>query len=129
VLGRYVVIYFVEVFRGKGLDLGFDDPIEIVLREEEGDVVLLAETIQHFLIPLGEISGAVIGEGKADFLLFGEAGAADSDHLVAVGFDHADAVDAGLFSALDRAVAGEDAIVLINNDRAGCAVTLQGLLD
>jgi len=129
VLGCDVVVYLVEVFGGKGLDLGLEDAVEIVLRKEEGDVVLLAEAVQHLLIPLGEISGAVIGEGKADLLLFGKAGAADSDHFVAVGLDHADAIYAGLLSALDSAVAGEDAVVLIDNDRAGCAVTLQGLLD
>ena len=128
-LGCDVVVYLVEVFGGKGLNLGLEDAVEIVLREEEGDVVLLAEAVEHLLIPLGEISGPVIGEGKADLLLFGEAGAADSDHLVAVGLDHADAVDAGFFSALNSAVAGEDAVVLIDDDRTGCAVTLQGFLD
>ena len=114
--GRDIVVYLVEVFRGKSLDLGLEDAVEIVLREEEGDVVLLAEAVQHLLIPLGKISGAVIGEGKADLLLFGQAGATDSDHFVAVGLDHADAVDAGFLSALDSAVTSEDAIVLIDND-------------
>ena len=128
-LGRDVVVYLVEIFGWQGLDLGLDNAVEIVLREKQGNVVLFSEAVQHFLIPLGEVGGAVIGEGKANLLLFGQAGASDSDHFVAVGLDYADAVDAGLLSALDSAVAGENAIVLIDNDRAGCAVTLQGFLD
>mgnify|MGYP003137606830 CR=1 FL=1 len=88
--GRDIVVYLVEVFRGKSLDLGLEDAVEIVLREEEGDVVLLAEAVQHLLIPLGKIK--------------------------IVGLDHADAVDAGFLSALDSAVTSEDAIVLIDND-------------
>jgi hypothetical protein len=39
--------------------------------------------MQHFKIPLAEIGGAVVGKGKADLLLFGEAGSADSDDFVA----------------------------------------------
>lgn len=114
--GGDVVVYLGEVLRGKLLDIGVEDAVEVVLREEKGDVVLLAETVKHLLIPLGEIGGAVIGEGKANLLLLGEAGASDSDHFVAVGLDDADPVDAGLLSALDRAVASEDAVVLVDND-------------
>jgi len=49
-------------------------------------------------------------------LLLSKAGATDCDHFVAVGLDDADPIDAGLFSALDGAVASEDAIVLVDND-------------
>lgn len=115
-LGCDVIVYLGKVFRWQDLCLDVEHPAEIILREEERDVVLLAETVQHLLIPLGEVGGAVIGEGKADLLLFGEAGAADGDQFVAVGLDDADAVDSGFLSALDRAVASEDAVVLVDND-------------
>ena len=115
-LGCDVVVYLSKVFWWQDLCLCFENAVEVVLREEQGDVVLLTEAVQHFLIPLGEVGGAVIGEGKANLLLFGQAGASDSDHFVAVGLDDADPVDAGLLSALDRAVASEDAVVLVDND-------------
>ena len=69
--GCDVVVYLGEVLRGKLLNLVVEDAVEIVLREEQGNVVLLTETVQHLLIPLGEVGGAVIGEGKANLLLLG----------------------------------------------------------
>ena len=111
-----VVVYLVEIFRRKLLGFGFDDAVEIVLREEQRDVVLLAETVKHLLVPLGEIGSAVVGEGKTDLLLLGKAGATDCDHFVAVGLDDADPIDAGLLGAFDGAVASEDPIVLVDND-------------
>ena len=114
--GSDVVVYLGEVFRGKLLGFSFDDSVEVVLREEQRDVVLLAETVKHFLIPLREIGSAVVGEGKTDFLFFGKTSAANSDHFIAVGLDDADPIDAGLLSALDSAVASEDTIVLVDND-------------
>ena len=114
--GSDVVVYSSEIFGGKLLGFGFDDSVEIVLGEEQGDVMLLAETVKHLLVPLREIGSAVVGKGKTDFLFFGKAGAANSDHFVAVGLDNADPIDASLFSAFDSAVASEDAIVLVDDD-------------
>ena len=91
--------------------------------------MLIREPVQHLLIPGRQIRGAVVSESEADLLLLREAGAAHRDDLVALCLDNADVADAGCLRALDRAVAGKDAIFLVNNDGSSGAVTLQGLFD
>ena len=60
--GSDVVVYLGEVLRGKLLDLKLKNAVEVVLREEQRDVVLLAKAVQHLLVPLGEIGSAIVSE-------------------------------------------------------------------
>ena len=91
--------------------------------------MLIREPVQHLLIPGRQIRGAVVSESEADLLLLREPGAAHRDDLVALCLNDADVADAGSLGALDSAVAGEDAVLLVDNDGASGAVALQGLFD
>jgi hypothetical protein len=91
--------------------------------------VLLGECVEHGLIPLAEIGCAVVCQGETDLFVFRETRALDGNDLGAIGFDDADILDASGFSAFDGAVAGEDAVVLVNDDGACGTVALKGLFD
>jgi hypothetical protein len=91
--------------------------------------MLFREAVKHLLVPLAEISSAVVCEGETDFLVFGEPGATDGDDFVAFGFDDANVFDASGFGTFDCAVASKDAIIFVDDDGACGAVALQGFFD
>ena len=85
--------------------------------------------MQHLLVPFGQVGCAVVGQSKADLLVFGEAGAFDGNDLVAFGFDDADLGDACPFGGVNSAVASKDAIVFVDDHGTGSAVPLKRFLD
>ena len=79
------------------------------------DVMLIREPVQHLLIP-GQDQRCGCRRGRPDLLLLREPvrrAAMISSPSVSIG---ADVADAGSLGALDGAVAGEDAVLLVSDD-------------